>query len=54
MAGAPDVLMAVHVHGVELLLVLLALILLHVLQHLVGHVLGQDGEHKVLLWEGRG
>lgn len=53
-AGAPDVLMAVHVHGVELLLVLLALVLLHVLQHLVGHVLGQDGEHKVLLWGRRG
>lgn len=46
--------MAVHVHGVELLLVLLALILLHVLQHLVGHVLGQDGQYKVLLWGVRG
>ena len=54
MAGAPDVLVAVHVHGVELLLVLLALVLLHVLQHLVGHVLGQDGEHKVLLQRRRG
>lgn len=50
-AGAPDVLVPVHVHGVELLLVLLALVLLHVLEHLVSHVLGQDGEHKVLLRE---
>lgn len=48
-AITPDVLMTVHVHGVELLLVLLTLVFLHVLQHLVGHVLRQDGKHKVFL-----
>lgn len=48
----PDILVPVHVHGVELLLVLLALVFLHVLQHLVGHVFGQDGQHEVLLWGG--
>lgn len=50
----PDVLVAVHVHGVELLHLLLARVLLHVLQHLIGHVLGQDGEHQPLLGNGAG
>lgn len=38
--------MAVHVHGVELLLLDLFLIglVLHALQHLISYVFGQDGQ----------
>lgn len=48
----PDVLVTVHVHGVELLHLLLARVLLHVLQHLISHMLGQDGQHQPLLGTG--
>lgn len=43
--------MAVHVHGVELLLLDLLLIglVLHALQHLVSDVFGQDGQQEFLL-----
>lgn len=40
--------MAVHVHGVKLLLLLLHILLLglvfHALQHLISDVLGEDGQ----------
>lgn len=46
LCSRPDVFMAVHVHGVELLLLDLFLIglVLHALQHLISDVFGQDGQ----------
>lgn len=44
--------MAVHVHGVELLLLLHILLLglvLHALQHLISDVLGEDRQQELLL-----
>ena len=44
--------MAVHVHGVELLLLLVTALVglvLHALQHLVSNVFGQDGQQELLL-----
>ena len=48
--AVPDVLVSVHVHGVELLHLFLACFLLHVLQHLVCYVLGEDGQQQPFLW----
>lgn len=42
--------MSVHVHGVELLHLLLTGLLLHVLKHLVSYVLWKDGEQQAFLW----
>lgn len=50
----PDIFMAVHVHGVKLLLLLLLHLLLlglvfHALQHLISDVLGEDGQQEFFL-----
>lgn len=49
----PDVLVAVHVHSVELLLLdfLLIGLVLHALQHLISDVFGQDRQQQFLLHE---
>lgn len=47
--STPDILMPVHVHGVELLHLLLTGLLLHVLEHLISDVLRKDGEQQTLL-----